>query len=666
MRMTDAPKRILRAAAFAVACTAPLILHARPTAQQPPDQRPPVFRGGAYFVTVDVYPLLNGRIVDDLTLADFDVLEDGRPQKIESFEFVRINPTLPEADLRDPNSQREMLARLSDPRTRVFVLYLDTYHIDWFGAARLKTPIVEMMRSLLAPTDLFAVMLPLERPRDLVFARTTRTLEQEIASKWPVAVVDSRTIREPLEARLEDCYNGTRVGGILPVLFAKRREDSVLTGLEDLTEYLGALREGRKHVFVFTNGWRLFGRSPEMLEALGQLGPTKGPPIGITSTGKLILGDRLEHGTLAACDDEVRRLAELDNGRRFRDMIRSAPRANVAFYPVEPEGVGAPARRVDDLRSLASESDGLPVVMTNDLRTGLDRIAGGLSGYYLLGYSSTNTTFDGGPRRITVRVRRPDIEIKARRGYVAPTEAEIAALRDPPIAAADPVAASLEAAFAGLARLRPSAVMHTYAHARGSEVIVVVELPAAEVAAGRWKGGGDVQVMVETSSGDSAGAGRARIAPGAGAVLVRIPIAGWAPPLAATVRVRGADASAGDRVDIPASTGELVGDPIVWRVRGASRAAQPAAAFLFRRSESIRIEWPVLAPIDRRQARLLGRNGQPLGVPVRLSEREADGTALLVADVPLAPLAAADYVLELEAASGSRTERKLIAFRVGL
>jgi len=53
-------------------------------------QQRPVFRGGAYFVTVDVYPTLNGRILTDLTEADFEVLEDGKPQKIESFELVQI------------------------------------------------------------------------------------------------------------------------------------------------------------------------------------------------------------------------------------------------------------------------------------------------------------------------------------------------------------------------------------------------------------------------------------------------------------------------------------------------------------------------------------------------------------------------------------------------
>ena len=63
--------------------------------QQP--QQPPTFRTGVNLVRVDAYPSRDGKIVEGLTAADFEVFEDGRPQRIDAFEFVRLD-----AGARDP------------------------------------------------------------------------------------------------------------------------------------------------------------------------------------------------------------------------------------------------------------------------------------------------------------------------------------------------------------------------------------------------------------------------------------------------------------------------------------------------------------------------------------------------------------------------------------
>ena len=78
--------------------------------QQPPPPEPkptqaqqrPVFRGGTHFVRVDAYPLKDGKVVEDLKLEDFEVLEDGKPQQIESFDFVKFDTFTPESLRRDP------------------------------------------------------------------------------------------------------------------------------------------------------------------------------------------------------------------------------------------------------------------------------------------------------------------------------------------------------------------------------------------------------------------------------------------------------------------------------------------------------------------------------------------------------------------------------------
>ena len=78
------------------------------------------------------------------------------------------------------------------------------------------------------------------------------------------------------------------------------------------------------------------------------------------------------------------------------------------------------------MRTLAENTDGIAVVATNDLAAGLKRVLDDVSAYYLIGYYSTNTKFDGRLRRIEVRVKQPDINVRARRGYMAPTEAMLA------------------------------------------------------------------------------------------------------------------------------------------------------------------------------------------------------------------------------------------------
>jgi hypothetical protein len=75
----------------------------------------------------------------------------------------------------------------------------------------------------------------------------------------------------------------------------------------------------------------------------------------------------------------------------------------------------------DSLRSIAEESGGFAVLNQNDFRTAFGRILDDNSSYYVLGYYPTNEKRDGRFRNVQVKVLKPGLRVRSRRGYVAPT-----------------------------------------------------------------------------------------------------------------------------------------------------------------------------------------------------------------------------------------------------
>ena len=97
---------------------------------RPASAQTPTFRGGTSYIRVDLYPSDKNGIVGDLRQEEVELLEDGVPQKIEQFELVKIPPGGPEAARVEPNSIRASRQAAADPRARVFVIFLDTLHVD--------------------------------------------------------------------------------------------------------------------------------------------------------------------------------------------------------------------------------------------------------------------------------------------------------------------------------------------------------------------------------------------------------------------------------------------------------------------------------------------------------------------------------------------------------
>jgi hypothetical protein len=320
------------------------------------------------------------------------------------------------------------------------------------------------------------------------------------------------------------------------------------------------------------------------------------------------------------------------------------------------------SRRHDALRTLADATDGLAMLNSNNLDAGLKRMSDDLSSYYLLGYYTT-TPLDGKFHKITVRVKRPGVQVRARRGYLAPKRGELTGTALPPPASpveakAAAEARAIESLVSPLNQYTRELPLRLHSCSTSSEIWIAGELGTSE--ARNWPSGGMVDLLLVSETGQTVGTQHVTLAAGARTFEAAIPVPA-AGDYDVKVRARSATESAAPiDEDLKVSTTESLSGARFMR-RGPSTANHdvPAADLRFRRSETIRVEWPGRG-VGASEAHLLDRTGKALAVPVSTALREADGITWQTAQLALAPLAAGDYVIELDTGS----ERRLAAFRV--
>src|SRR5207247_5575666 len=99
------------------------------------------------------------------------------------------------------------------------------------------------------------------------------------------------------------------------------------------------------------------------------------------------------------------------------------------------------------LRQLSEDTGGFAVVNRNDFSTAFDRIVRDNSSYYAMAYYSPSDKA-GKSHKIEVRVRRPDLHVRARQGYVTPKPATPAREKSPPAATNNLMTPQLREVFA--------------------------------------------------------------------------------------------------------------------------------------------------------------------------------------------------------------------------
>jgi VWFA-related protein len=735
------------AAVFAAALGASLIAAGGASQQRSPDQQRPTFRTGVNFVRLDVFARANGLPVSDLRAEDFLIQEDGVSQIISTFEHVIIRGgTAPEART-DPRNVRESNQMAGDPRNRLFVLFLDTFHVTDPAAShngRFRNPgstvsrlpvetrmgpptdidraLDNFLKTSIGPDDLIAAMTPEMDPSELTFIRRPESIEAFLGTTW--ARRFSSDNLDPVEERYFTCYPPDdpkhRFDGVAVEMVARKREAQTIQSLRGLVQRLGELREERKGVLIVSEGWALVRPNQDLARQFKDLAPPQPPGIHKGAGGKLAAGTDPRTFVTAdwqQCEADRVRLANIDDYHDFLDALNEANRASVSFYPIDPRGlavfdqpieyqpaaaprgtdqaqVGRVSGVVEDFKRLrgrlqtletaASATDGLAMITSNDLTASLKRVVADLSDYYLIGYASTNSKADGSFRQIDVRVKRPGIEVRARRGYRAATAAEVAA-RAAASAPPDSEATTRARVLASLNRTRADRPVRITGGLAWSSALdeagrprpvfwVVGELDVAAARAPEWSGGGRAVLTVSSPDGQTLFDEEAAVSPASPSFVRYLADSSFtAGEYVVRVRVRGAERSTAEvveqvRITVPPprpAAEAPPGDPVAYRSGPfTGKAFQPTADMRFRRAERLRVDASVAGPTPALSARLLDRKGQPLAIPVAAAVREESYLQVASAELALAPLAAGDYLVELSMQRGSRSDKVVVAVRV--
>jgi VWFA-related protein len=659
--------------------------------QQPPPQQPPqppagqrpVIRSGINFVSVDVIVTdkKTGEVVLDMKQDDFEIREDKKAQKVDTFEVVKIDAlTSAATNPKEIRSQFDEETEARQPNVRLFVLLLDDYHVRRGNDLVVRKPLTDFISMQLAPQDMVAIMYPLTPVEALTFTRNRQSLISAI-NKFE----GRKGLYEPRN-EFEERY------AYYPAQTVEKiRNDVVFGALQGAAVKLGGLRDGRKSIIFVSEGFTstLPAQLNDPVAALPRIGNR-------TQPGQEINDPRA---------DSQKFFNQADLMSRMREVYDTVNRNNTSIYAVDPrglatfeydinQGVGLQTDRdnlnssMDSLRVLADNTDGRAIVNRNDLAAGMKQIIRDASGYYLLGYTSASAPTDGKFHTIDVKVKRPNVEVRARKGYWAYTAEDAARAAAPPKPGPPPAVTNALSTIAEPAKGGHSARFWTGMDQGGdgkTRVTFVWEaLPAAKD--GRAQDSA-ANVMLTVTAADGSPVFRGAVAPAA----PPDPAAAVATPASATVSFPASPGQLELRMVVENARGQVVdsttqsvtvpdfrntqvsfGTPRVYRARTAREAllvrnnadATPTAMREFSRAERILLRFEAYAMNGAKPdvtARLLNRAGSSMAdVPVQIAE----GKPYLI-DFPLASLAAGDYLIELNAKTSSGTVQELVGFRVG-
>jgi VWFA-related protein len=632
----------------------------------------PVFRSGVDAVTVDVTVLdRDGKAVRDLTAADFEIREAGKLQAITNFRLVETTDGLD-----DPRAAREILsfdehrAEVARPDNRLFVIFLDDYHVRRENGMRVREQISSFLAAL-SPHDLVAIATPFSSVAGITFSRSHSAMAAH-ALNFEGRKYDY-TPRNAIEERYQH----------MPIEQQEQMRNSIVMGaLSNISEYLGTVREGRKTIVYVSEG--MSGSVPAGVRV-------SGPQFG----GRTMTGPQGNGRDSFTFFENASLLQELQS-----KVFAAAARNNVAIYTLDPRGLAnneyslgdnvsaADDRRIvqetmDLLRVVAEETGGRAIVGRNDPLPALRQMVEDSRTYYLLGYTSTEAPRDGKFHRIEVSVRRRNVDVHARKGYWAYTAEEVArAIAPPKPAAPAEVSDALDVLATSVAPARSRSVRVWMGAVRGADeqARVTFAWEAAPAASSSALDAVDrVSIVATTLSGRDVFSGEIpKNAAGLGRPSGVVTFDAPAGPL--RVRVTSSNAKGiridneEESLDVPdfTHTGPQLTAAFLYRGRTARDLQQvratelptPAVSPIFSRTERVLIRFGAYGPsgtVPKITMRLLNQNGDALAaLPAPVANPRGD----MEGELGLSSFPPGDYLVEIVAETAGETAKRLVGLRV--
>jgi VWFA-related protein len=371
------------------------------SSQQAPQAAPP-FRAGVELIDLDVSVLdKDRRPVPGLTAADFTVVVDGQPRPIVAFKAVDLAPPVVAPAAPWVRQVGRDVSTNALPAGRVVVILMDDgslNQVDKSNGASNNRPVVDQS-GILKMRELARTVVDEIGPDDMaavVYSENNHTAETFTNDRQRLLAAIENSVLMPSQTTIQ-----SRMGGRLGAAMAQvadpqgRMRGSCVCGLcsiqaiAKVAESLRSLPHQRK-VIAYVSGGVVV--APEVLDPC--------------------MAQR--HEALASA-------------------FRQASLANVAVHAIDPKGLNPDTSadafsRTEYLKTVAEQTGGRWILNNNDPERMIPAVLAESSSYYLLGVEQPGVKDDGMFHEIKVRVSRPDVEVRTRKGFYALTEKERAAM----------------------------------------------------------------------------------------------------------------------------------------------------------------------------------------------------------------------------------------------
>ncbi len=414
---------------------------------QPPAQTPPRFETATSAVVVDVIARDKKGPVTDLTQADFEVFEDGKPQQVITFE--RRTPDALSTAVRGVPSVGSGTADGVPPPVVVALAWdrmtpegraLAYKAAQTFVSQRQPSELVgvfivdQALRTvegyttdpakLQGAVDRVAGAATSQTAREANTTRTSRVADPSVpvtaGAEFATGPVSSTT---PPNLQPGQGSDPAAVAGDQREVFTRQALDRMdrsyrdlqsnvegqasMNALLALVDSLGTL-PGRKTVVYFCEGLTVAPAVEARFRSVIATANRKNVSVYALDAAGL-----RAHSKQAETSQELTALAsstlsglERDDSKKWTEDLER----NEQLLKMDPSA---------SLGMLTSQTGGILIQNTNDLDKGIGRINDDRRNYYALTYVPTNAALDGTYRRIEVKTKRAGVALRARPGYMA-------------------------------------------------------------------------------------------------------------------------------------------------------------------------------------------------------------------------------------------------------